>query len=140
MTLTGRPYETEELLELRELQGRQLDAAPQVTESIAIPVELTGVPARAAELALRRAAARLMAEDEYLRSYLDRCVNGRGPQVALELVRSSEVAPSLATALRAQLDRPQNGQLRSSEVPLTVREPLLAWVLAVRSAADLAQR
>jgi hypothetical protein len=137
---TGRPYETQELLDLRELQGRQLDAAPQVKDAISIPADMSGVKARAAELALRRAARTIETENEYLSAYLDRCVNGRGPQLAIDLAVASGDDSGLIAILGTQFDRSMNGHVREAEVPLTVKESLHAWATAVRAAVELAQR
>jgi hypothetical protein len=140
VTSTGQPYETQELFDLRERQGRQLDAAPDQSNQISIPAEVTGVQARAAELALRRAAEKIVAEHEYLSSYLDRCVNGRGPQLAIDLLVASGDRVALVSVLGTLLDRNMNGHLRTSEVPLTVSDPLSQWATAVSMASELALR
>jgi RNAse (barnase) inhibitor barstar len=140
VTSTGQPYETQELFDLRERQGRQLDAAPDLSNQISIPAEVTGVQARAAELALRRAAEKIVAEHEYLSSYLDRCVNGRGPQLAIDLLVASGDRVALVSVLGTLLDRNMNGHLRTSEVPLTVSDPLSQWATAVSMASELALR
>jgi len=129
--LSGKPYDTLELRELRERQGRLLAGSGLSLKAVEELPEMPAVRAAATEIALRRTAEAIVADTDGLAEHIDVRAQGTEVEAALHAMRGRDNRDEQITnRLERERghDRPQYSQVPALE------KQLKDWALLVHLA------
>ncbi len=134
--LSGKPYDTPELRELRERQRRLLAGSglnPKAIEGL--PETIDPVKAAASEIALRRTAEAILADTDGLAEHIEARARGTELELALAVIRERDGWDQrIVTRIENEQEnpRPQYSQ------PPKLEDLLKDWALLVHLADALA--